>query len=209
MDTSSATSEKEFVTIKQLFSNNTGAVYVKEIPPPTLQGPGVLLQTVSSFIGTGSELHGIRNARHSPGDGTQERAMSYQSCGRIIELSPEIKGFQLGDLVACAGSGFGMHGEISYAPGLTFAKVPKGVTPEEAASCNLGLTAVHALRRSRFEFGESVAVIGLGLVGLLLAQMIRASGGLVMGIDLLDSRLELARHVGIEIALHPQRDNVA
>jgi threonine dehydrogenase-like Zn-dependent dehydrogenase len=73
----------------------------------------------------------------------------------------------------------------------------------------LGLTAVHALRRSRFEFGESVVVIGLGLVGLLLGQMIGASGGTAMGIDLLDSRLELARQLGIEVALHPHRDNMA
>ncbi len=194
--------------MKQVFSNDKGEVYVKELPPPTLEGPGALIRTVASFIGTGSELHRIRQARHSPGDGAQERAMSYQSCGHIIELSPEMKGFQIGDLVACAGSGFGMHGEISYAPGLTFAKVPAGVTPEEAASCNLGLTAVHALRRSRFEFGESVVVIGLGLVGLLLAQMIRASGGIAIGIDPLDSRVELARRLGIELAFHLQRDNV-
>lgn len=195
--------------MKQVFYNDKGEIYVKDIAPPTLQGPGALVQTVCSFIGTGSELYGIRRSRRSPGDGSKEHAMSYQSCGRIIELSPEIEGFQVGDLVACAGSGFGTHGEISYAPRYTFAKVPDGVTPEEAASCNLGLTAIHALRRSRFEFGETVVVIGLGLVGQLLGQMIHTSGGSVIGMDLMDSRLGLASKLGIDIALNSQRDNVA
>lgn len=194
---------------KQVFYNNKGEISIKEIEAPTLQGPGALIKTVASFIGTGSELHGIRLARRSPGDGSGERAMSYQSCGRIIELSPEIEDFQVGDLVAVAGSGFGAHGAMAYAPRYTFAKVPDGVTAAEAASCNLGLTAVHALRRSRFEFGESVVVLGLGLVGLLLGQLVRSSGGIAIGIDLLDSRLDLARKLGIDLALHGQRDNVS
>jgi threonine dehydrogenase-like Zn-dependent dehydrogenase len=195
--------------MRQLYTNNRGELYLKDVPPPTRQGPGALVHTVSSFIGTGSETYGIRRARLAPGDGTQEHPMSYQSCGRIVELSPEVTGFQVGDLVACAGSGFGAHAELSYVPHLTFAKVPAGVTPAEAASCNLGLTAVHALRRSRFEFGETVVVIGLGLVGLLLCQMVRSSGGIAIGVELLDARLELAREFGVAAALHPQADDVA
>lgn len=195
--------------MKQVFYNDKGEVYLKDIAPPTLQGPGALVETVASFVGTGSELHGIRHARRSPGAGTKEHAMSYQSCGRIIALSSEIEGFQLGDLVACAGSGFGAHGEISYAPRYSFAKVPDEVTPAEAASCNLGLTALHALRRSRFEFGETVVVIGLGLVGQLLCQMVHSSGGIAIGTDLLDSRLELASNLGLDVAIHAQGEKVA
>lgn len=194
--------------MKHLYNNDKGELYLKEVPAPTLQGAGALVQTVCSFIGTGSETYGIRRARLAPGDGTKEHAMSYQSCGRILELSPGLTGYAVGDLVACAGSGFGPHSEIGYAPHLTFTKVPPGVTPAEAASCNLGLTAVHALRRSRFEFGETVVVIGLGLVGLLLCQMVRNSGGIAIGVELLDSRLQLAREFGVAAALHPQRDDV-
>ena len=195
--------------MKHLYTNDKGELYLKEVPAPTLQGPGALVKTVCSFIGTGSETYGIRRDRLAPGDGRKEHAMSYQSCGRILALSPEIEGFQVGDLVACAGSGFGAHAEITYAPHLTFANVPEGVTPAEAASCNLGLTAVHALRRSRFEFGETVVVIGLGLVGLLLCQMVRSSGGIAIGVELLDPRLQLARELGVSTVLHPQRDDVA
>src|SRR3954469_12116002 len=119
--------------MKQLFYNDKGEIYIKDIASPTLQGPGALVETVSSFIGTGSETHGIRQARLTPGDGANEHAMSYQSCGRIVALSPEIEEFQVDDLVACAGSGFGAHGEMSYAPRYAFAKVPDGVTPAEAA----------------------------------------------------------------------------
>src|SRR5215204_2285773 len=195
--------------MKQVFYNDKGEIYIKNIAPPTLQGPGAIVETVASFIGTGSELHGIRRARHAPGDGIKEHAMSYQSCGCIVELSPELEGFELGDLVACAGSGFGTHGELSYAPRYTFAKVPEGVTPAEAASCNLGLTALHALRRGRFEFGETVVVIGLGLVGQLLSQLIHSTGGISIGTDLIDSRLQLAGKLGLDVAINPQRDNVA
>src|SRR3954471_2708917 len=109
--------------MKQLFYNDKGDIYVKEIAPPALEGPGALVETVNSFLGTGSEMYAIRAARQSPGNGATETAMSYQSCGRIIALSPEIEGFQIGDLVACAGTGFGTHGEINYAPRYTFAKV--------------------------------------------------------------------------------------
>jgi threonine dehydrogenase-like Zn-dependent dehydrogenase len=196
-------------TIRQLHTNDKGEVYLKGVPTPHLQGPGALIQTVCSFIGTGSETYGILHARRDPGNGQTEHAMSYQSCGRILELSPEVTGYRVGDLVACAGSGFGAHAEIAYAPPLTFAKVPAGVSPAEAASCNLGLTAIHALRRSRFEFGETVVVIGMGMVGLLLCQMIRSSGGVAIGVELLDARLQLARDLGVPLALHPQRDDVA
>jgi threonine dehydrogenase-like Zn-dependent dehydrogenase len=194
--------------MQQLFNNDKGELYLKEVPAPTLQGPGALVQTVASFIGTGSETYGIRRARLAPGDGRKEHAMSYQSCGRIVALAPEVTGYQVGDLVACAGSGFGAHAAMSYAPHLSFAKVPAGVSAAEAASCNLGLTAVHALRRSRFEFGETVVVIGLGLVGLLLCQLIRSSGGVAIGVEPLGSRLRLARELGVPLALHPQRDDV-
>lgn len=195
-------------TIRQLYTNDRGELYLKDVPTPTIQGAGALVQTVSSFIGTGSETYGIRRARQTPGDGHREHAMSYQSCGRIVALSPELSGYQVGDLVACAGSGFGVHAEFGYAPALTFAKVPDGVSPAEAASCNLGLTAVHALRRSRFEFGETVVVIGLELVGLLLGQMIQSSGGTAIGVELIDARLKLARELGLSLALHPEHDDV-
>lgn len=194
--------------MKQVFYNNKGEVYVKEVAPPTLQDKGAVVNTVCSFIGTGSEVHGMLRYRQSPGDGQEEYATSYQSCGRIAELSADVTGFQVGDLVACTGMGFATHAEASYVPRHMFAKVPDGVTPEEAASCNLGQTAVHALRRSRFQFGETVMVIGLGLVGQILAQVIKASGGVAIGTDLVDARLELARAAGITAALNPRRDDV-
>ena len=194
--------------MKQVFYNNLGEVYVKEVESPTLQGKGAVVRTICSFIGTGSEVHGVLRYRQSSGDGQEEFATSYQSCGRIVELSPDVMGFQIGDLVACTGMGFATHAQLSYVPAHMFAKVPDGVTPEEAATCNLGQTAVHALRRSRFQFGETVVVIGLGLVGQILARLVQASGGIAIGTDLVDARLDLARAAGITAAINPRRDDV-
>jgi NADPH:quinone reductase-like Zn-dependent oxidoreductase len=88
--------------------------------------------------------------------------MSYQSCGRIVELSSDLEGtFAVGDVVACAGAGFGHHAEYGYFPKNTMARVPDGLNPEDAACNNVGLTALHALRRAGPQVGETIVVIGL------------------------------------------------
>ena len=120
--------------------------------------------------------------------------MSYQSCGRITERSDDLgDAFAVGDLVACAGSGFGHHAEFGYAPRNTMARVPDGLSPEAAATNNAGLTALHMLRRARFQAGEVLAVFGLGLVGQFAAQLAAALGGRAVGTDLYALRLETAR----------------
>jgi threonine dehydrogenase-like Zn-dependent dehydrogenase len=193
--------------MKQVYYNDKGEIYAKESERPVLRGKGAVVRTLCSFIGAGSEVQGVLRFRQTPGDGSKEFRMSYQSCGRVVELAPGLAGFQTGDLVACSGMGYGMHAEMSYVPRYMFAKVPDGVTPAQASSCNLGQTAIHALRRSRFQFGETVVVIGLGLVGQILGQIIRANGGIAIGTDLVDARVEMAKELGVELALNPRRED--
>jgi threonine dehydrogenase-like Zn-dependent dehydrogenase len=119
-----------------------------------------------------------------------------------VELSDDLKGsLAIGDIVACAGSGFGHHAEFGYVPKHTMARVPEGLSPEEAATCNVGLTALHMLRRAQFQAGEFLAIIGLGMVGQFAAQLAAACGGRAAGSDLLPLRLEKARACGIEAAV--------
>jgi threonine dehydrogenase-like Zn-dependent dehydrogenase len=195
--------------MKQVVSNSRGEVYVREAPMPRLEGSGAIVQTICSVFGAGSELGGLRRRRQAVREGAidpsapaSERPMSYQSCGRIVELSPELQGtYQVGDVVACAGAGFGHHAEYGFVPKNTMARVPEGLSPEEAATCNVGLTGLHALRRAQFQAGEVVAIIGLGLVGQFTAQLARALGGRAIGSDLYPLRLEKARECGIEAAV--------
>lgn len=194
--------------MKQVVSNNRGEVYAREAPMPRLEGSGAVVQTICSVFGAGSELGGVRRNRAAarqgaaPSGPVTERPMSYQSCGRIVELSDDLHGtFAVGDVVACAGGGFGHHAEYGYVPKQTMARVPDGLSPEEAATNNVALTALHMLRRAEFQAGEMLAIIGLGMVGQFAAQLAAALGGRAVGTDLYPLRLEKARACGIEAAV--------
>src|SRR5687768_7351932 len=110
--------------MKQVMSNSRGEVFVKDTPLPALAGSGAIVKTICSVFGAGSELGGLRTRRAAvrsgdikPGDPVTERAMSYQSCGAIVEVSEDLRdSFQVGDVVACAGAGFGHHAEYGYVP---------------------------------------------------------------------------------------------
>lgn len=150
------------------------------------------------------ELGGLRELRRAIQGGlvvddgpNVERPRSYQSCGRIVELSEDLRGsYAIGDIIACSGGGFAAHAEYDYAPKDTIAKVPDGVTPEEAATTNVALTGLHALRRARLQAGELIGVIGLGMVGQFILQLAAAWGGRAIGTDLYPLRLEKARELG-------------
>jgi len=131
--------------------------------------------------------------------------MSYQSCGRVVERSDDLREeLAIGDLVACAGGGFAPHAEYACVPRHALARVPDGVSSEEAATTNVALTALHALRRAEFQPGAVIAIIGLGMVGQCLAQLAFAAGGRALGSDRYPLRLDLARSCGIEAAIAVQ-----
>ncbi|HEV7213561.1 MAG TPA: zinc-binding alcohol dehydrogenase, partial [Chloroflexota bacterium] len=195
--------------MRQVVATNNGEVCVREAPRPVLEGSGAVVQTICSVFGEGSELGGLRRTRQTARDresakpaARTERPMSYQSCGRIVELSDDLREtLAVGDLVACAGGGFAAHAEYGYVPRHAMAKVPDGVSAEEAATTNIALTALHALRRAQFQPGEALAIIGLGMVGQCLAQLTAATGGRALATDRYPLRLEIARACGIEAAI--------
>jgi threonine dehydrogenase-like Zn-dependent dehydrogenase len=138
------------------------------------------------------------------------RPLSYQSCGRIVERSDDLaERYSVGDVVACSGGGFGAHAEYAYVPKNTMARVPDGLSPEAAATTNVGLTGLHALRRAQFQAGDFLAVIGLGMVGQITAQLAVALGGRAAGSDLSPLRLEKARACGIEAAVDARSGDLA
>jgi predicted dehydrogenase/threonine dehydrogenase-like Zn-dependent dehydrogenase len=131
----------------------------------------------------------------------QALPLGYSSSGVIAAVGDGLQGFRVGDRVACAGGGHAVHAEYAVVPQNLMAHVPEGVDLEQAAFATLGAIALHGLRLAEPQVGETVAVIGLGLLGLLAAMQARAAGARVFGIDLNAERVERARQLGFSCAL--------
>ncbi len=127
----------------------------------------------------------------------QPMALGYSSAGTIVALGPGMHGFKVGGRVACAGSGYAVHAEYAVVPRNLLASLPKNVDFESAAFATLGAIAMHGFRLAEPQVGERVAVIGLGLLGLLAGQIAAAAGCSVFGIDLDPQRVALASSLGL------------
>ncbi len=128
----------------------------------------------------------------------QPMALGYSSAGTIVALGKRMQGFKVGQRVACAGGGFAVHAEYNVVPRNLLTVLPKNVDFESAAFTTLGAIAMHGFRLSEPQIGENVAVIGLGLLGLLAIQIAAAAGCNVLGIDIDPKRVALASSLGIE-----------
>ncbi len=125
-------------------------------------------------------------------------ALGYASAGTIVALGENMHGFKVGQRVACAGGGFAVHAEYNVVPRNLLTPLPKNVDFESAAFATLGAIAMHGFRLAEPQVGERVAVIGLGLLGLLMAQIASAAGCSVLGIDIDPKRIKLASSLGLQ-----------
>src|SRR5207249_10875359 len=119
------------------------------------------------------------------------------SCAGIVEEDGTGE-HPVGSLVACAGGG-ASHAEYNLVPRNMVAAAPAGVTAEQAAFATIGSVALHAARLTRSGLGESVPVVGLGLLGQLAVQFLKASGCQVFGLDPVERRTALASELGCDI----------
>src|SRR5512134_2987152 len=122
----------------------------------------------------------------------QPMALGYSSAGTIVALGTEMQGFKMGQRVACAGGGYAVHAEYNVVPRNLLTPLPENMDFESAAFTTLGAIAMHGFRLAEPQIGESIAVIGMGLLGLLAAQIAYAAGCNVLGIDIDPERLALA-----------------
>lgn len=128
----------------------------------------------------------------------QPMALGYSSAGTVIAVGEGLDGFKPGDRVACAGGGYAVHAEYELVPQNLMAKIPDNVDFESAAFATLGAIALHGFRLAQPQVGERVAIIGLGLLGLLSVGIARAAGCSVFGIDLDPVRVKLAQQMGAQ-----------
>jgi predicted dehydrogenase len=130
-------------------------------------------------------------------------ALGYSSAGVVIEVGRGVPRIRVGDRVACAGQGYASHAEIISVPHQLCVPIPESVEFEDAAFVTLGAIALQGVRQAEAKLGETVAVIGLGLIGQLTIQLLKASGCQVIGADLDAAKLELATRLGVDAATYP------
>ena len=128
----------------------------------------------------------------------QPIALGYSSAGVVVAVGDGITDVSVGDRVACAGLFVATHSEYVSVPRNLLVPMPAGVAFDEASFVTLGAIAMQGVRLAALELGEQVVVFGLGLVGMISAQLAMANGCRVIGVDISPERLERARSFGVE-----------
>jgi len=131
----------------------------------------------------------------------------YSASGIVLEVGDGIENIQSGDRVACAGAQCAHHAEIIRVPRNLAVLLPKELSLPVASTVTLGAIALQGVRRAQPTLGETFAVIGLGILGQLAAQILRANGCRVIGTDLDSSRIELAKSLGMDFPLPAEENN--
>jgi predicted dehydrogenase/threonine dehydrogenase-like Zn-dependent dehydrogenase len=127
--------------------------------------------------------------------------LGYSSAGEVIAVGELAEGIKVGDKVACAGAGYANHAEIVSVPLNLCAKIPENVSCRQACFTTLGAIALQGIRQAEVNLGENVAVIGLGILGQLTVQMLKASGCQVFGLDIDEEMVNLAKNSDADFGL--------
>lgn len=217
--------------MKQVLRRGLKEIVTEDVPDPILRPHHVLIRTAYSLISSGTESASLHQdgvfaeLRHNPSHlhklaavartvgplrtlsevkakFSEYAVLGYSGAGVVVQAHPTVDDLEPGRLVAFGGEGSG-HGETVLAGRTLVVPVPEGVPLEQASFATLGSIALHAVRVAGIGLGETVAVIGLGIVGQLVAQLARLHGATVVGIDLKPDRIELARRLGADHALTP------
>jgi len=129
--------------------------------------------------------------------------LGYSLSGIVTAVGAGAEEFIIGQRVACAGVGYANHAEINFVPKNLAVPVPDGVSMEHAAFATIGAIAMQGFRQAEMQLGETACVIGLGLIGQILVQILRSAGVRVIGVDLSQERCNLAVELGATAAYLP------
>jgi predicted dehydrogenase/threonine dehydrogenase-like Zn-dependent dehydrogenase len=135
--------------------------------------------------------------------------LGYSLAGVVQEVGRGVEEFAVGQLVACAGNEFALHAEVNWVPTNLCVAVPDGVSPQLAAFATVGSIALQGVRQGNVQIGDTACVIGLGLVGQLVVQLLVASGVQVVGLDPDPERCRLAEKAGALLCTAPDDDGSA
>lgn len=223
--------------MRQIIQNlHTGETVLEEVPAPRVGHGSVLIKTHRSLVSLGTEkmlvsfgqANLLEKARQQPErvkqvinkmktDGIKPTVeavfrkldtplpLGYSQAGEVVGVGQGVTEFQVGDRVVSNGH----HAELVSVPKNLVAKIPDGVTYEEASFTVVGAIGLQGIRLADPTFGETVVVIGLGLIGLLTAQLLKANGCQVIGLDLDEQKIEKANAMGITAINSGSRDPVS
>lgn len=207
-------------------SFKSGNTYLEDVPIPLCGKGNLLIETTNSLVSLGTEkmlvefgkLSLISKAKQQPdkvkqvlekikSEGLlptleavfnkleQPIPLGYCNVGKIVQIGEGVSGFSIGDRVVSNGN----HAEYVAVPQNLVAKIPDNVTDEEACFTVIGSIGLQGIRLCNPTFGESIVVVGLGLIGLITAQLLKANGVKVIGIDLDQDKCKLAASLGIDV----------
>ena len=220
--------------MKQILQSfKTGKTELAEVPSPTVKSGQLLIQTTRTLVSLGTEkmlvefgkASLIQKARQQPdkvkmvldkikSDGLmptletvfnkleQPLPLGYCNVGRVVEVGSGVIDFKVGDRVASNGQ----HAEFVSIPQNLVAHIPDNISDEEAAFTVVAAIGLQGIRLTNPTMGETIVVIGLGLIGLLTSEMLIANGCRVIGYDLDDNKIAIAKEKGI-IAFNPMKGN--
>ena len=204
-----------------------GKVVVKDVAAPSPGPNEILVKVYRSAVSTGTELHSIfarKNVYLNALKDPQLRQkffnlvkrwgllkaykvakskvslpvpLGYSNAGIVEAVGENVTAFKPGDRVACAGAGYAVHASYAVVPKNLVVKIPDGVSFDEAAFVAIGSIALQGVRRANPTLGERFVVTGLGLIGILTAQILQADGVKVLGADIDPKKIERARSLGI------------
>jgi len=176
-------------------------VKVEEWEVPEVGGRQVLVKTRFTLISPGTERAWLLHLPNTPA--TFPQYPGYCAVGEVLEVGEQVKQFKRGDRVAWAGR----HAAHAVVNEDALLPVPSNLPDEEAVFFRLIAIALQGVRKARIELGESIVVLGAGLIGLLALQLAKLSGGFpVTAVDLSEVRLKFAQDVGADFALQLSED---
>lgn len=212
-----------------------GEIIVDDLPAPQCIEAGILVRTHSSLISAGTEKISVSNAQVSLIERAKKqpdqvqivldnikkegivstikrvqnkldsyKTLGYSAAGTVIESKCD--NFSVGDRVACAGAGYALHSEIITIPRNLAVKIPDTVSFDDACYTTIASIALQGIRQADLRLGEKVAVIGLGLLGMLTVQFLKASGCYVAGFDINQDLFDKAKKYGANSTFISSKD---
>jgi predicted dehydrogenase/threonine dehydrogenase-like Zn-dependent dehydrogenase len=220
--------------MKQILQSfKSGKTTLEELPTPSIGEGAILIQTTCSLVSLGTERMLVEFGKASLIEKTRQQPekvkqvldkikvegflptmevvfnklgqpipLGYCNVGRVIGVGDNISEFSIGDRVTSNGP----HAEVVSVPKNLVAKIPESVSDEEAVFTVIGSIALQGIRLMKPQLGETISVFGLGLIGLIGCQLLKANGCNVIGIDLDQSKCDLAEKWGID-TINPNKNN--
>ena len=196
--------ENEFSLISAGTERGTVKVGQASLIGKAKQRPDLVAQVLQNIKkeGLSATLNKVRTKLDSL------KALGYSTSGRVIASMDSNSIYKVGDRVACAGQDYASHAEVVSIPQNLVAKIPDNVSFEEAAFTTLGAIAMQGVRQAEPRLGEKICVIGLGLLGQITIQLLKANGCNVFGIDLNEELVQLSNKSNAAKALNRSNANL-